>query len=166
MRTALIRDLLQHLDSDGSLHVGHCPEAANRTLEEMALPVELKRVLQWYWTNSGGEVGGYTLYSVEEFLANEDTPRLLAVGMLPIGYAANGDPLVLCYSEERCAVGLVNHDELWGGDGDPKEIYAEVTGSIEEFLWRAAEGRYLPVDYYAAAELLEMRQEVDGDRAA
>ena len=166
MRTALISDLLQHLDSDGSLRVGHCPEAASQKLEEMSIPLGVKRVLQWYWTNRGGGVGGYTLYSVEESLANEDLGRLLATGMLPIGYAANGDPLVLRFDEERCEVGLVSHDRLWEEGSDPKECYAEVTGSIEEFLWRAAEGRYLPIDYYAASELLEMRKEVGGDRAA
>ena len=166
MRTALIRDLFQHLDADGSLQVGHCPEAASRTLEAMPLPVGVKRVLQWYWTNRGGEVGGYTLHSVEGILAHEDLPRLLAVGMLPIGYAANGDPLVLRFGEEECAVGLVSHDELWGGVDDPKEMYAEAAGSIDEYLWRAAEGRYLPIDYYAAAELRDMRQEADGGRAA
>lgn len=160
MRTDLIRDLFQHLDSDGSLQVGHCPDDVNRKLEEMSLPLGLKRVLQWYWTNSGGEVGGYVLYSVEESLANEDLPSLIVKNMLPIGYAANGDPLVLCFNEERCAVGLVSHDQLWEEAVDPKTVYAEVTASIDEFLWRAAEGRYLPVDYYAASELLEMRKEI------
>src|SRR5688572_26722463 len=111
MRTDLIRDLFQHLDSDGSLRVGNCPKEANRTLEEMPLPLGLKRVLQWYWTNNGGEIGGYTLYSVEESLANKDLSSLIVAKMLPIGYAANGDPLVLCFSEERCAIGLVSHDQ-------------------------------------------------------
>lgn len=161
MRTNLISDLFEHLDADGSLEVGNCPEAANRTLEAMPLPIDVKRVLQWYWTNAGGEVGGYTLHSVEESLVNDDLPKLVPVGMFPIGYAANGDPLVLCFTEERCAVGLVSHDLLWEEEGSPSEAYVEVTGSIEEFLWRAVEGRYLPVDYYAASELLEMRKELD-----
>ncbi len=146
--------------------VGRCPNVANSTLEGMPLPLELKRVLQWYWTNSGGEIGGYTIHSVEESLANEDLPRLIGANMLPIGYASNGDPLVLCFSEETCAVGLVSHDQFWEESSDPGTAYAEVTGSIDEFLWRAAERRYLPVDYYAASELLEMRKEIDGNEAA
>ena len=166
MRTDLIRDLFQHLDCDGSLQVGHCPNEANRTLEEMPLPLRLKRVLQWYWTNSGGEIGGYTLYSVEESLANNDLPSLIVANMFPIGYAGNGDPLVLCFNDERCAIGLVSHDQFWGEAADPKSAYAEVTASIDEFLWRAAEGRYLPVDYYVASELLAMRKEIAGNGAA
>ncbi len=165
MRADLIRDLFQHLDSDGSLQVGRCPNETNRTLEEMPLPLGLKRVLQWYWTKSGGEIGGYAIYSVEESLANEDLPNLIVANMLPIGYAANGDPLVVRFNEERCAIGLISHDHFWGDGGDPKAAYAQVTASIEEFLWRAAEGRYLPIDYYVASELWEMRKEIDGNGA-
>lgn len=161
MRTDLIRDLFQYLDSDGSLEVGDCDKTAKGTLEGMPLPINVKRVLQWYWTNRGGEVGCYTLYSVEECLVNDDLPKLIDAGMFPIGYAANGDLLVLCFTEEKCAVGLVSHDLLWEEDCDPHKAYAKVTGSIDEFLWRASEGRYLPVDYYAATELLEMHREVD-----
>ena len=88
----------------------------------------------------------------------------VSLEMLPIGCAANGDLLVLRFSEAKCAVGLISHDEFWDRDGDQENIYAEVTGSIDEFLWRAAECRYLPIDYYAAVELLEMRWEINDDR--
>ena len=163
MRTHLIRDLFQHLDRDGSLQVGHCSETETRRFEEMPLPTDVKRVLQRCWPNRGAEVGGYNLYTPKEILDSDDQPRLLAVGMLQIGFARNGDLLVLCFTEDECAVGLVSHDELWEElDGDPKEMYVEVTGSIDEYLWKAAEGRFLPVDFYAAIELDEMHREVEG----
>ena len=54
MTTSLIRDLFQHLDHDSSLQVGNCSEAEKRRLEEMPLPIDMKRVLQWYWPNRGG----------------------------------------------------------------------------------------------------------------
>ena len=79
----------------------------------MQLPTDVKRVLQWNWPNRGAEVGGYNLYTPKEILASEDQPRLLTVGMLQIGFARNGDLLVLCFTEDKCAVGLVSHDELW-----------------------------------------------------
>lgn len=162
MRMAVIRDLFQHLDRDGSLQLGDCSDAEKRKVEEMTLPRDVKHVLQRDWPTRGAEVGGYNLYTVKEILASEDLPRLLAVSMIQIGFARNGDLLVLSFSDDRCAVGLVSHDELWEDlEGDPREMYVEVTGSIEEYLWRAAEGRYLPVDIYAADELLEMRREVE-----
>jgi hypothetical protein len=79
--------------------------------------------------------------------------------MLPIGSAINGDLLVLSFTEESCEVGLVSHDEFWE-DGDARSAYVAVTPSIDEFLWRAAEGRYLPIDFYAADELQEMRKKI------
>lgn len=162
MRTSLIRDLFQHLDRDGALQAGHCPEAEKRRLEEMQLPTEVKQVLQRYWPARGAEVGGYNLYTPREILDQEDQPRLLAVGMLQIGFARNGDLLVLSFTEDKCAVGLVSHDELWEDlNGDPREMYVQVTKSIDEYLWKAAEGRFLPVDFYAAIELDEMRREAE-----
>lgn len=163
MRPELIRDLFIYLDRGNDLKVGNCPPKANQTLEEMPLPIDLKRVLQWYWTNNGSKVGAYNLFSVEEILARDDLSRLLALQMLQIGFAANGDPLVLRFSEAECEVGLLSHDQFWSEEEFTEDMYAKVTGSIDEFLWRAAEGRYLPVDYYAAAELLEMRREADGE---
>jgi hypothetical protein len=77
--------------------------------------------------------------------------------MIPIGYALNGDILVLRFASERCAVGLVSHDQLWEEECGPEEAYVEVTPTVEEYLWRAAEGRYLPIDHYAASELAELR---------
>ena len=78
MRTSLIRDLFQHLDRDGSLQVGHCAEAEKHRFEELQLPTDVKRVLQWNWPNRGAEVGGYNLYTPKEILSSEDQPRLLA----------------------------------------------------------------------------------------
>ncbi len=166
MRTDLIRDLFQHLDADGSLQVGRCPNDADLALEKLPLPLGLKRVLQWYWPTRGGQLGAYTVYSVEECLANADLPSLILANMFPIGCAANGDPLVVCFNEKQCAVGLVSHDQFWEENANPKTTYVEVTASIDELLWRAAEGRYLPVDYYAASELVEMRKEATGNTVA
>lgn len=162
MRTNLIRDLFTHLDADGSLQVGHCPEGANLTLEGLPFPIDLKRMLQWSWINHGADVGKYRLYSVEESLASEDLPKLITAGLFSVGCARNGDPLVFRFNENECAVGLLSHELLWEEDSDPKEAYIEVTRSIEEFLWRTVEGRYLPIDYHAALELLEMRKELNG----
>lgn len=163
MRSDLIRDLFRHLDADGSLQVGNCGAGANRTLEELSLPISLKRVLQWYWTNGGGTVGPYTLYSIEGALSDEDFPRLLSAAMIPIGYAQNGDPLVLRFGDEWCEVGLISHDQFWADGGDALSAYSRVAGSIEEYLWRAAEGHYLPVDSLAASELIEMQTDINSE---
>jgi hypothetical protein len=80
--------------------------------------------------------------------------------MIPIGSAANGDILVINYQQESPAVGLVSHDELWESKGNPLEVYEVVTASIDEYLFRAVEKMYLPIDYYAAHELNALKREM------
>lgn len=164
MRYELTIDLLHHLDSDGSLAIGKADEKTTAIFEGLQIPLDLKRLLQWYWTTSGGQVGPYTLYSVNEISANDDYDQLLKHQMIPIGYAANGDILVIRFVDENCDVGLVSHDEFWEDRGDPTQAYAEVTPSIDEYLWRVAESRYLPIDFYAAIELVELQKETTGEK--
>jgi hypothetical protein len=82
--------------------------------------------------------------------------------MIPIGAARNGDPLVLSFPfEDRCEVGLVSHEHLWSDDDfDARVAYVCVTKTVEEYLLRSVEGKYLPIDYYAAQELSELRREM------
>ncbi len=160
MRYELIVDLLHHLDSKGSLGIGNADEKTTAILENLTIPIDLKRLLQWCWTTSGGQVGPYVLYSVNEIPATHDYDQLLTCKMIPIGDAANGDILVIRFVDEDCAVGLVSHDQLWEGESDPVQAYVEVTPCIDEYLWRVAESRYLPIDFYAASELVELRRSV------
>ena len=160
MRYELTKDLLYHLDSNGSLGIGKADEKTTAIFEELQIPLDLKRLLQWYWTTSGGQVGPYVLYGVNQIPANDDYCQLLEHQMIPVGYAANGDILVIRFFNEECSIGLVSHDEFWEDRGNPIEAYAEVTPSVDEYFWRVAESRYLPIDFYAAIEAVELRKEV------
>lgn len=162
MRTELIEDLLNHLDKDGSLQIGNADNRTTHALEALAIPMDLRRLLQWNWTTGGGEVGPYTLHSVNEVTSHSDFDALFARRMVPIGFAANGDILVVRIDEEDCRVGLVSHDRFWEGECGPEEAYVEVAPTVEEYLWRSVEGRYLPRDYYAANELADLRTEING----
>src|SRR5687767_3290063 len=148
MRTELIQDLFHHLDQDGSLNIGYADERTTQMLEALAIPVDLKRALQWYWTTRGGDVGPYCLDSVNSILSNSDFSALFQAGMIPIGSAVNGDILVIRIDNDGCHIGLVSHDQFWEGECSPGEAYVEVTRTIDEYLWRSVELRYLPIDYY------------------
>ncbi len=160
MRYELITDLLHHLDASESLKIGYADEKNTEILEQLPIPLDLKRLLQWSWTTCGGQVGSYFLDSVNQIPVNDDYERLLRHKMLPIGYAANGDIVVLRFDTAECSVGLVSHDQLWEGESDPDEAYVELTASIDQYLWRVTEGRYLPIDFYAASEWEELRREL------
>ncbi len=160
MRSELIGDLLRHLDSDQGLKIGRCDKSTHEKLELLEIPLELKRSLQWNWTTSGGEMGDYSLDSVNSIFRHEDFDLLVKHKMIPIGSAINGDILVISYENENPAIGLVSHDELWEMEVSPRDVYETVTESIDEFLFRAAEKMYLPFDYYSARELNELRREM------
>jgi hypothetical protein len=160
MRTELIRDLLWHLEANNALQLGNADERTTENLESLDIPMKLRRVLQWHWTTSGGEVGPYTLYPVHEILKDEYFEQLFKFAMLPIGYAMNGDILVIRFQGEGCCVGLVSHDQLWEGETDPDAAFVEIVGSVEEYLWRSVERRYLPTDYYSAIELDNLKEEI------
>jgi hypothetical protein len=83
--------------------------------------------------------------------------------MIPIGFAANGDILVIRIQVHGCQIGLVSHDKFWEEDCAAEEAYVEVSRTIEEFLWRSVEGLYLPTDFFAATELAELRHETIGN---
>jgi hypothetical protein len=77
-------------------------------------------------------------------LLNEDYPNMLAAGLLAIGNAANGDFLVIDLRDDQRQAGYVGHDELFekvvrtSGERkewhDVREIFAPVTGSLDEML--------------------------------
>ncbi|MBX3296539.1 MAG: hypothetical protein KF762_12605 [Acidobacteria bacterium] len=162
LRDRLIDDLFRYLETRGDVVMGSASSADVAALESLTLPLELKRVLQWNWPVQLGRVGPYSLYGVTDLLSDEDLTLLMDVGMLPIGYAINGDPLVIKFSDSQYEVGLISHDEYWEDrSAGPENCYVTVTSSLDELLWRAAESKFLPVDFYAASELAEMRAEFD-----
>ena len=163
MRSALIRELLNFLDSDGALRVGNCAPAEDAKLEALNLPLDLKRLLQWSWPQTpDAMVGPYRLRSSGQILAPEDLRRLIPECLLAVGDALNGDLLVVQFSDERCPTGLLSHDRWFDEPAPPAaECFATVTESLEEYFFRVAEQMYLPTDYYAACEWRELRQELN-----
>jgi hypothetical protein len=54
-------------------------------------------------------------------------------------------------------VGFITHKEYDGAD--PRKYFCPVARSIETLLYRAAEGRYVPVDYYEARSFNQFLQD-------
>ena len=163
MEGFLLDDLLHFLEKQGDIALGdHHPEVLS-TVEGLALPGSIDGLLRHgYWPSEGfdaGTAGPHTLFGLRESV--EDLGDLAAFAraqMFPIGAAPNGDPLVLMASGDKVEVGLVSHDLFWEDEvSDPSEAYVMVASSLEEYLWRIVEKRYLPLDYYAAKELAQLR---------
>ena len=144
------RDLIHHLD-EGDLEPGHAPDDVKAWLETLGLEMGLLRFLQWSWPQQAGDLGVLRLLSSCNLRDSRDGKRLVPFKLLHVGSGPNGDLLVLDFSTAAAQPGFVAHDQFWGNDGvDPRSCYAPAARSLASLLWRMAEGRYVPCDFYAA----------------
>ena len=61
-----------------------------------------------------------------------------------------------------CVPGFVSHDELWEDEAsNPRDCFQPIARSLESLLFRLAEERYIPTDYYAARAFNEFLAEED-----
>jgi hypothetical protein len=143
------RDLIHHLD-DGDLEPGHAPDDVKAWLETLGLEMGLLRFLQWSWPQQSGDLGAIRLLSSRDIRDSRGGKRLLPFKFLHVGKGPNGDLLVLDLAA-AAQPGFVAHDQFWGNDGvDPRSCYAPAARTLASLLWRMAEGRYVPCDFYAA----------------
>ena len=164
MRNELVIDLMGHLGKSHQFQAGSAGREVEAKIESMVLPMDVKRLLQWRWPLSHAVVGPYSLYPAEHVTTIEDLDRFLKSSMVPIGAARNGDILVILFDERHEEIGLVSHDELWEGEGPPSDCFVPVCRSVDEYLWRVSEGRYLPRDFFAAREWQQLKEEAEGGR--
>jgi hypothetical protein len=164
MRSSLCREFLIHLDRDGHLEVGPAPKAVAKWLDKAKLPWDLAHLLRFDWPQKGGEIHGRGLYlaASKDILAHDLRKDLHRHGFLPIGSAPNGDLLVVRCDSEPCEVGFITHEEYWEHKDEPVVAYQRVARTLDSLLFRVAEGRYIPIDYYAAKEFNAFLAEEDG----
>jgi hypothetical protein len=157
-KSRLLRDLAHSLGK--ALKIGYCPKNLNATIEALGLPTWLEQLLWWSWINKGGIVhGGSGLYSVAEIVKHHELTRYLSEKMLPIGWAANGDEIVIRFDDEGGEVGMISHEEVYKSQ-QLSDVYHQVVPSLEEFLLRIVDRMYLPIDSFAAREYRALRVEM------
>lgn len=118
-------------------------------------------MLAFSWVNKEGYVhGDYCLFATKDILKYQGLESLLAEKLLPIGCAANGDTIVIRFTNDCAEVGMLSHEEM--GHGTPwLEVYVPALPSLDEFLLRIVDRLYLPIDRYAAREFATLRAEMD-----
>lgn len=152
MSRNLLSEFIYHLDSDDSMKLGHAPKNVQAWLEEVGLPMDLLRFLQWDWPQVDSQIGHIAVLSSKNLMADEQTEKLLGHKFLQLGSAPNGDLFVLDVSTEQCRPGFITHEEYWDHEDNPKEVFEPIARSLESLLYRIVEGRYLPTDYYAVKD--------------
>jgi len=142
--------LMHHLDDD-DLQVGHAPDATKEWLETLGLEMSLLRFMQWSWPQNECQIGPVSILGSESIPDQDQIESFLQHKLLPVGSGPNGDTFAIDFSVTSCPVGFVTHEEYYG-EGSPREFFRPAARSIESFLFRVAEGRYFPCDYYATGD--------------
>lgn len=135
-----------HLDS-GDLKTGDAPETIKVWLQGLGLPQNLCRFMWWHWPQKDCRIGAVEILCSQALPEQESIDVYLQHKLLPVGSGPSGDTFVIDYSTDSCPVGFVTHEEYFG-EGDPREFFRPAARSVESFLYRIAEGRYFPCDYY------------------
>ena len=155
MNMSLCRDFISYLDQDDSLKSGNAPKNIEQWLEQLNLPLDLLRFMQWSWPQSDCQFAHIRIQSSESLYADEATAPLLQHKFLNVGSAPNGDWFVIDFSTEACVPGFITHEEWspWSDSPeDPRKFFQPIARTFDAFLYRVVETRYLPIDFYAAKE--------------
>jgi hypothetical protein len=88
-------------------------------------------------------------------MTNTRENALLSSGLLQVGSAINGDPIVIDFTVVLGQTGYVSHDALWDPPGlsDPRTYFAPSARSIGEFLHGLTSDDDFPIDYDSATEI-------------
>ena len=157
MRGDVCRELINHLD-DGELACGHAPQDVKDWFESLKLPMELLRFMQWNWPQEDGQLAHLSILSSRNLKDDDFSARLAEAGFLLIGAAPNGDWLVVDFGKGVCSPGFITHEE-WDQESDPRKFFEPIARSLESLLYRIAEKKYIPTDYYAAKPFNEFLRE-------
>jgi hypothetical protein len=160
MRGDVCSELIQHLD-DGTLECGHAPQDVKDWLESLNLPMELLRFMQWRWPQQDCQIAHLSILSSRSIKDDDFAEPLAKAGFLLIGSAPNGDWLVIAFAKLGCIPGFITHEE-WDQESSPASFFEPIAKSMESLLYRIAEGRYIPTDYYAAKPFNDFLREENG----
>jgi hypothetical protein len=162
MNHSLCREFIQYLDQDGNLRAGNAPKPIAAWLAGLGLPHGLSCFMQWDWPQQDGYLAHIAIFSSSSLHQHPATARLAEHQFLNAGSAPNGDWFVIDFSTEACAPGFITHEEWnpWAdAPADPRPFFQPIARNFEAFLYRVAERRYLPTDYYAAREFNQFLKE-------
>jgi hypothetical protein len=109
--------------------------------------------MQWDWPQRNGYLAHIAIDSSKSLQQHPLNARLADHQFLIAGSAPNGDWFVIDFSTDACAPGFITHEKWnpWAdAPEDPRRLFQPIARNFESFLYRVAERRYLPTDYYAA----------------
>lgn len=149
MNSDVCEQLIHFLDAEGELDCENAPEEVKKWLEPLSLPMTLLRFMQCDWPQADCQLAAISIHSSQTMYDDSFTPILVKFGFLNIGSGPNGDLLLIDFTRRDCVPGFIPLSE-WDQKSDPEHFFQPIARSLAGFLYRVAEKRYLPCDYYAA----------------
>ncbi|MEZ0277235.1 MAG: hypothetical protein ACAH88_20150 [Roseimicrobium sp.] len=143
MNSDLAAQFLHHLDF-GELSVGHAPDDVKAWLEDLDIPMDLRRLMQWTWPQKFCLIAGIAIYTSRDIQKFENIDIFLANKLFPLGHSKCGDEFALDFSVESFPVGFVRVGDY--SEDNPRELLNYVARSLETFLYRVTEGKFVPYD--------------------
>ncbi len=163
MNSDVCRELFHYLDGNGSLSVGHCSAKVTKWLDEVEFPWALRQMLRFYWPKKRGNIAHLRLCPSGQLPQQDYLQEFLAIKLLPIGCAPNGDPLVVRFDTDQCEIGFVSHERYFSTDKKTLDhLYQPIARTLDSLLYRIAEGKYVPTDFHAAKAFNEFLAEEKG----
>lgn len=159
----IYRDFLRHLAKTANTTLIAAEGEATAALKPYSkeLPVDFHRVLTTCWPAEAMAAPPYELFSLTEIVNDDSTAPLAEKGLFQIGHTGNGDMLVLRLGSKwayETPVCLVSHEHYFSEETPLDQCVVEVSENFSEFLYRAVEERYLPIDFFCAQEFWKLKQ--------
>jgi hypothetical protein len=149
--------LMRHLAGD-AVDIGHAPPKIEEWLESLALPIDLKRMLQWSWPQTPIAIGNIEFTDPVGMFHFDRRDELIEDSLFPIGHGLNGDPFLIDFSLQSNPVGFLCLQELYG-DNRIRDVFQPAFRSLASYLHRVMLGHYLPFDYYDAKDMVDFLRE-------
>lgn len=164
--TALLHKIPSHLlRLEDRARVGQAPPDVAPWLAAFGIPRPLVELLTTCWPQATTDLVPFMLLAAKELTTDADVPRLLAHGLLMIGFCPNGDPLVLDLTTDGLVPGAVEHGKFAGGepeDDDPRAYHRPLARDVATLFERLAAGLPVPRDDWAALDFDPLAP--DGER--
>lgn len=105
------QSLMRHLAGD-DVNIGKAPLEIEAWLESLAMPTDLKRMLQWSWPSVPVTVGNVEFTDPIGMFHFDHRDELIRSHLFPLGHGLNGDPFLIDLSGQSQTVGFISLDEF------------------------------------------------------
>lgn len=98
--------LMRHLVGDDA-DIGRAPPKIEAWIDSLAMPIDLKRMLQWTWPSTPILIGNVEFTDPVGMFHFDHRDKMIEESLFPIGQGINGDPFLIDFSTPAGPVGFL-----------------------------------------------------------